>query len=55
MDRDSAQLAVVVLAGALAVISTAILGDLRMTMLVLGCLAFAFASFLAVRRWGYRE
>lgn len=55
MDRDMAQLVVVGLAGALAAISTAVLGDLRMTGVILGCLALAFASFFVVRRWGHRE
>jgi len=55
LDRDVARFMVVGLAGVLAAISTAVLGDLRMTALVLGCLAFAAFSFFAVRRWGYRE
>lgn len=55
MDRDMAQFTVVGLAGVLAAISTAVLGDLKMTAVILGCLAFAAFSFFAVRRWGYRE
>lgn len=55
MDKDMAQFVVVGLAGALAAISTAVLGDLKMTAIVLGCLAFAGVSFFIVRRWGYRE
>jgi len=55
LDRDVAQFIVVGLAGALAAISTAVLGDLRMTTIILGCLAFVGVSFFIVRRWGYRE
>jgi len=55
LDRDVAQFMVVGLAGVLAAISTAVLGNLKMTAVVLGCLAFAGISFFIVRRWGYRE
>jgi len=55
LDRDVAQFIVVGLAGILAAISTAVLGNLKMTAVVLGCLAFAGISFFIVRRWGYRE
>jgi len=55
MDREAGQFIVVLFAGGIAAVATAILGDLKYTTLVLGCLAFACASFLIVRRWGYRE
>lgn len=55
MDREAGQFIVVLFAGGIAAVATAILGDLKYTALVLGCLAFACASFLIVRRWGYRE
>jgi len=55
LDRDAIQLVVVGLAGVLAAVSTAVLGDLRMTALILGCLALVGFSFFIARRWGYSE
>jgi len=55
LDRDAVQFLVAGLAGALAAITTTVLGDLRMAGVILGCLALAFASFLVVRRWGHSE